>query len=227
MPWPRHGGINRRTVGPARNEGSRSGEALRAAAALATYDRRSERWKPVSRWIAVQLLAPAFAGNSSMGGRTAPARDELTPAVAALFREGPTPVAAAILAEYAADQFDVLATALADAPPDSFVVLYSLMERRQPKAIQALTVEFHRLLHKGETPNELAARRQPRYGGAALPGVGDRLSLELEISSDPRCRSYIIDRLARSALRRRHCWTGWRSPTTIFAPPCSGAGPVR
>jgi serine/threonine protein kinase/formylglycine-generating enzyme required for sulfatase activity len=177
------------------SEAADPGRRFRAAAALAVYDPRSARWKPVSRWVAEQLIAQPSLEVSRWVDALRPARDQLTSALAARFRKGPTPVAAAILAGYAALQFDILAPVLGDAPPDSFAVLFPQMQRRREHAAEALTAEIDRTPHEGEKPNELAAHRANLAIALLRLGAGDRLWPMLKSSPDPRCRSYIIDRL--------------------------------
>jgi formylglycine-generating enzyme required for sulfatase activity len=171
------------------------GGRFRAAAALAAYDANSARWEPVSRWVAEHLVAQSSLALPRWVEALRPARNQLTPVLAARFQEGPTPVAAAIIADYAAEQFEVQATVLAYAPPESFVVLFPQMERRPEQAVRALTAEIDRIPREGDKPNELAARRANLAIALLRLGAGDRLWPMLKTSPDPRARSFIIDRL--------------------------------
>src|SRR5262249_37127449 len=112
---------------------------FRAAAALAAYDPTNPRWDAAGRWVVEQLVAQPSLVLSRWVEALRPAGGPLTPALAALFRDSPTPVAAAILGEYASDEPEVLADALGYAPPESFAVLFPRLQQHPKRAVQAVT----------------------------------------------------------------------------------------
>jgi serine/threonine protein kinase/formylglycine-generating enzyme required for sulfatase activity len=169
---------------------------FRAAAALAAYDPTSPHWDEVARWIACQLVGQPSLELPRWAEALRPARSRLTPALAALFRDRPTPVAAAVLGDYAADRADVLTDALAQAPPDSFVVLFPRLARHPDEAVPAVTAALDRPPpHGGRDPNAAAARRANLAIALLRLGSGERLWPLLKATEDPRCRSFLIDRM--------------------------------
>ncbi len=168
---------------------------FRAAAALASYDPENSRWKAMSRWIADQLVSQPSLVLPKWVEILSPARGQLTGALAAKFMEEPTTMGAEILTDYAADQFDLQVRLVARSQPDSFAILFPRMAKQPAQAIESLTAALDQEADKTQTPNESAAARANMAIALLRLGVEDRLWPLLKMSPDPRCRSYIIDRL--------------------------------
>jgi serine/threonine protein kinase/formylglycine-generating enzyme required for sulfatase activity len=169
---------------------------FRAAAALATYDPMNPRWDAAALWVTGELVVQPSLELPRWVDALRPAADRLTPALAAHTRAAPTPVASAILGDYAADQPDVLADALAHAPPDAFTVLFPRLARHGDRAAAAVTAALDRIAPGGDgDPNALAGRRANLAVALLRLGAGGRLWPMLKASPDPRCRSFLIDRL--------------------------------
>jgi serine/threonine protein kinase/formylglycine-generating enzyme required for sulfatase activity len=170
---------------------------FRAAVALATYDPTNPRWDGAAGWVADQLLGQPSLELPRWVDALRPVRGRLTPALAALFRARPTPAAADVLGEYAADQPDVLSDAIADSRADSFAVLFRRLAQPPERAVAALTATLDRAPpDEGAGPNAVASRRANVAIALLRLGSGDRLWPLLKASDNPRCRSYLIDRLA-------------------------------
>jgi serine/threonine protein kinase/formylglycine-generating enzyme required for sulfatase activity len=174
-----------------------SRQRFRAAAALAIYDERNSRWNRTAPWVADQLVEQPSRELPRWVEALRPVHDHLTPTLLARFRGKPTPVAAAVLSEYAADQPEVLADALAHAAPDSFAVLFQPLVRNKEKAVEVITTALDRLPREGDGAANAEAAQRANLAIALLRlGKGERLWRLLKASIDPRCRSFVIDRLA-------------------------------
>jgi serine/threonine protein kinase/formylglycine-generating enzyme required for sulfatase activity len=171
-------------------------QRFRAAAALADYDPANPRWKGAASWVASQLVGQPSLELARWVEALGPVRDHLIPVLRTHFRAAPTPVAAAIIGDYAADQPDVLADALGHAPPDSFAVLFPLLARHQDRAVQAVAASLHRAPQdRRKDPNPEAARRANLAIALLRLGAAERLWPMLKATRDPRCRSFLIDRM--------------------------------
>jgi hypothetical protein len=177
-------------------EGGDPRRRFRAAAALAAYDLANPRWDGSARWVADELVGQQALELSRWVDAVRPVRNRLTPLLVALFQARPTPVAANILADYAAEQPDVLANALAHAPPDSFPVLFRGIVRDLDRGMKAITTALERTQLDGDKdPNGMAVHRANLAIALLRLGGGQRLWPMLKASPDPRCRSFLIDRM--------------------------------
>jgi serine/threonine protein kinase/formylglycine-generating enzyme required for sulfatase activity len=171
-------------------------QRFRGAVALAAYDPTNPRWEGAASWVARQLVGQPSLELAQWSEALRRVRDRLIPELTAHFRAAPTVVVAAILGEYASDQPDVLADALGHAPPDSFAVLFPLLARDKDRAVEAVIASLDRAAQDhGRDPNAEAARRANLAIALLRLGVGERLWPMLKASPDPRCRSFVIDRL--------------------------------
>jgi formylglycine-generating enzyme required for sulfatase activity len=107
-------------------------QRLRAAAALAKYDPESEKWAKASDPVVEQLVGenPLFMGLWLECFR--PIKGKLLPSLAHIYREAnrresERSLATNILADYAADQPQVLADLLIDADDKQYSVLYPIV----------------------------------------------------------------------------------------------------
>jgi formylglycine-generating enzyme required for sulfatase activity len=190
---------------------------LRALAALAGLDPRSDRWTPLAGPLARRLVAesPLVVGEWLEVFR--PVRPHLVPPLAAIYREpvsaGPDAdlkqalagfqrqaVAVSLLAEYAFDQPAQLADYLMDADADPWAVLWPPFTRVSDQGLPVLLGELTKTLPADLSPSddrrEKLAKRQANAAVALLrlnrPAVVWPL---LKHGPDPRVRSYLIHRL--------------------------------
>jgi serine/threonine protein kinase len=129
-------------------EKGKESQRLRAACALALYDPESPRWAKAGPAVVQQFVTEnaVYLGLWMDGFR--PVREKLIPPLKAVFRDpreeraAERTLAANMLADYAADQPDVLADLLADADAKQYAVLFPLLEARQERAAGLLTDEL-------------------------------------------------------------------------------------
>jgi formylglycine-generating enzyme required for sulfatase activity len=185
--------------------GSGSGDPqrrFRAAAALAAYDPSGQRWENVQGWVAGQLVAQQSLGLSRWVDALRPIKERLVPALVALIRAQRTMpganTAAEIIADYAADQPEILAAALAYAGPDSYAILFARLQKHSTQAVSALRAILDQTSAEGESaPRELPERRANLAIGLLRLGEGERLWPLLKASPNPGVRSVAIDRIPR------------------------------
>jgi hypothetical protein len=131
---------------PRRKEGQR----LRAACALAAYDRDGTGWPRASGAVVRQLVAenPVHLGPWLEGFR--PVRDRLLKPLAAVFRDhrpersAERSLATDLLADYAADRPELLADLLLDADPKQFAVLFPKLQIKGEAALAPPRAELDR-----------------------------------------------------------------------------------
>ena len=112
-------------------EKGKESQRLRAAAALAKYDPESEKWAKVKRlvWPTIWCGEPGLLGPCGWK-RLRPVQGQLLAPLSAIYRDHSSrdtaerTLATDILADYAADQPQVLADLLMDADEKQFAVIY-------------------------------------------------------------------------------------------------------
>ena len=181
-------------------------QQLRAAAALAKYAPESEKWAKVSSSVVDQLAAenPVFLGLWMEGFR--PIKGELLASLANIYRdanrrESERTLATNILADYAADQPQVLADLLMDADEKQFAVIYPKFADRGEQGLPVLTGEIDKKLPpdlpSSDESREKLAKRQANAAVALLRMKQPaKVWPLLKHSPDPRVRSYLIHRLS-------------------------------
>jgi serine/threonine protein kinase/formylglycine-generating enzyme required for sulfatase activity len=141
-------------------EDGADGQRLRSAYALATYDPDSKRWDQCSGRLAAELVAvnPIFLGLMLEGFR--PVKDRLLEPLTGIFHDGKRreterTLATNILADYAAEQPELLAGLLLDADEKQFAVLFPKLKDHGADGLAPLH-------------NELGKQIQPRWTDAPL-----------------------------------------------------------
>jgi hypothetical protein len=186
-------------------------QRLRAAAALAKYDPASERWHKVSGKVVADLVAvnPVYFGLWSEAFR--PVKAPLLAPLSVVFRErqpertAERSLATNLLADYAADEPNVLADLLMDGDEKQFAVLYPLVAVSNSLATPQATPLVATLLtdavdrkpapEASEEDKEQLAKRQANAAVTLLRlGHPERAWPLLKHSPDPRARSYLIHR---------------------------------
>ncbi len=181
-------------------------QRLRAAAALARYDPQSEKWARASSTIVHDEVRenPIYLGLWIEMYR--PVKVSLCGPLAAIFRDrnaqraSERALATDVLADYAADDPPLLADLLMDADESQFAVIYAKLSETAGASLPVLTGELDKQL-PAERPSsderrESLAKRQTNAAVALLRmNQPERVWRLLRHSSDPRVRSYLIDRL--------------------------------
>ena len=188
-------------------------QRLRAAAALAKYDPVSEKWATVQEAVGNDLVAVPALHLSLWMEALRPVRTKLLPQLSAVYRdagrrETERSLATDILADYAADNPQVLADLLMDADDKQFAVIYPQIQgpqrtaspqvsRLQPLLIGEIDMKLPADLPSSDEKREKLAKRQANAAVALLRrNQPEKVWPLLKHSSDPRARSYLIDRLS-------------------------------
>ncbi len=181
------------------------GERLRLLAILATLDPDSDRWAARAGEVVNTLVRENVLHVSGWVEALRPARGQLIPPLADVFRDANRPelernLATNLLADYAADRPDVLADLLLDADRMQFAVLFPKVQTHGGRVLPFLTSEVDRKLPTGaaEAAREKLAKRQANAAVALLrmnqPAKVWPLLRRSAEPDDPRVRSYLIHR---------------------------------
>ncbi len=181
-------------------------ERLRAAAALAKYDPESGKWAKCSPLVVNNLVLenPVYLGQWSEAFR--PVKKSLLVPLADIFRDrnperaSERSLATNLLADYAADQPQVLADLLMDADDKQFAVIYAKFKDRAEQSLPLLTAVIDAKLPadlpSSDDKREALAKRQANAAVALLRmNQPAKVWPLLKHSPDPRGRSYLIHRL--------------------------------
>jgi formylglycine-generating enzyme required for sulfatase activity len=187
-------------------EKSKETQRLRAAAALATYDPDSQRWRKVQEVVANDLVSVPSVHLGAWLESFRPVRAQLRAPLAGIFREAgrrdaERSMATDILADYAADRSQLLADLLLDADEKQFALLFLKVREQGELGLRLLIAEMDRTL-PGDVPSsderrEKLAKRQANAAVALLRmNRPEKVWPLLKHRPDPRARSYLIHRLA-------------------------------
>jgi serine/threonine protein kinase/formylglycine-generating enzyme required for sulfatase activity len=193
-------------VAEAPEKGQRT-HRLRAAAALAEFDPASAKWANVTSLVVHDLVLenPVYLGQWSALYR--PVKNALVDPLSTIFRDqrperaGERNLAASILADFAADNPQVLADLLMDADDKQFAAIYPKLQQRSEQGVPLLTGEIEKKL-PADTPSsddkrEKLAKRQANAAVALLRlNRPEKVWPLLQHRHDPRVRSYLIHRLS-------------------------------
>jgi formylglycine-generating enzyme required for sulfatase activity len=182
---------------------------FRAACALAISDagQAEKGWDTIAplltdRFLAAVINNPSYY--SPLIETLRPIRKHLLTPLASIFRnpgrsESERTFATTLLADYAADNPDLLAELLMDADPKAFVKLFPVAERQAVKALPRFQAEIAKgwISGKGEESERLKdalAERQARAAVALVRlGHADEVWPRLQHSDDPRLRCFLIN----------------------------------
>jgi len=188
-----------------KHEKGKQKQLLRAAAALATFDRANKRWAKASGLVADQLVVenPVFLGLWMEGFR--PIKEDLLAPLETIYRnaesaESARSLAANILAEYA-DRPQTLADLLMDAAEMQFAVIFPTVKELGERGLSLLTAEIDKKLppdlSSSDKQRENLGKRQANAAVALLRmNQPTKVWPLLKHSPDPRARSYLIHRLS-------------------------------
>ena len=179
-------------------------QRLRAAAALAKYDPDNQRWTKAGGPLAEDLVSvnPVFLGFWTEEFR--PVKARLLGPLSGVFREqqpertAERSLATNLLADYAADQPQLLARLVMNADDKQFTIIFTKLQQRGEEGLPWLQGELDKQPgpHASEEAKEALARRQASAAVALLKmDHADEVWPLLKHSPDPRVRSYLIHRL--------------------------------
>ena len=184
-------------------EKGKESQRLRAAAALARYEPLSAKWARSQEAVANDLVRVPAGSLAAWLEAFRPERALLLPPLAAIYREAgrrdaERSLATDILADYAADQPQILADLLMDGDDTQFAKIYPKFNAHGEWGLPVLTREIDRKLPPEalEDDKENLARRQAN-AAVALMRMNhlEKVWPLLKHSPDPRLRSYLILRL--------------------------------
>jgi formylglycine-generating enzyme required for sulfatase activity len=180
-------------------------QRLRAASALAKYDPESQRWDKAGALVVNDLVLenPVFLGQWSEAFR--PVKNRLLSQLSDIFRNhqpertAERSLATNLLADYAADQPEVLADLVMDADEKQFAVFFPKLKDRGEQGLPALSREIDHKLPPAakDEAKETLAKRQANAAVALLKmNQPEKVWPLLKHNSDPRVRSHLIHRLS-------------------------------
>jgi formylglycine-generating enzyme required for sulfatase activity len=191
-------------------DNGKEAQRLRAAAALATYDPESKKWTTCSSLVVNDLVRenPVYLLYWREVYRSV--RDSFLKPLTKVYRDAlpdraaDRSLATSLLADYAADDPQVLADLLMDADEKQFAVIYPKFEEQGEKAVQHLTGEIDKKrpakLPFSDKDRETLAKRQANAAVALLRmKQAEKVWPILKRSDqpeDPRLRSYLVHRLS-------------------------------
>jgi serine/threonine protein kinase/formylglycine-generating enzyme required for sulfatase activity len=179
-------------------------QRFRAACALASLDPDGPGWPAVAPAVAAQLVTENPLHLQYWMEGFAPKRLALLPPLGRIFRDPDKPaersVATTVLAEYAADQCDVLAELVMDADAGQFGQLIPLLRKHGLRAFAPLMQSLQEAMPPPEQAanRDVLARRQAQAAVALLHlGRSEPVWPLLRHSPDPTRRTYLIHALGR------------------------------
>ncbi len=180
-------------------------QRLRAAAALASYEPEQAAWETLQAAVANDLVNVPAVYLANWLEALRPVRTQLFPQLTAIYkdparRETERSLATDILADYAADQPEVLADLLLEADASQFAVLFPKFKAVGATGVPLLVAEIAKQLAadlpSSDPQRELLAKRQANAAVALYRlNQPDQVWPLLKHSPDPRVRSYLIHRL--------------------------------
>ncbi len=202
---PYAGRLTRELWRIALDQGADPNRRFRAACALARLDSGSQgQWSAIAKPVVSLLVAenPLVLGTWMEALR--PARNVLVPRLQDVFRdrqisEGERSVAASILADYAADQPQVLADVLLDADTRHFAAMFPSLRLQGQHAVALLEAELDRQLAEeanDEERDRLASRQANAAAALLRMAANDKAWAVFRHCPDPTARSYLIHRVA-------------------------------
>jgi serine/threonine protein kinase/formylglycine-generating enzyme required for sulfatase activity len=178
-------------------------ERFRALVVLASWDPGGPLWKEVSPGLAEALLTANALHLGTWVQALHPVRLPLLSALGEVFRGERLPeyrqVAAAVLADYAADQPKVLADLVMDAEEKQFSIIFANLKDQGEQGLLFLTGEIDKKLPpdlpSSDERREKLAKRQANAAVALLRmNQPQKIWPLLKHSPDPRARSYLVHR---------------------------------
>ncbi len=177
---------------------------LRAAWALAKYDPDSGEWAKCNSLLANDLVLENSSSLGQWSDAFRPVKNSLIAPLSAVFRDerpdrsASRTMATTLLADYAADQPQVLADLLIGADDKQFAVIFPKLKEGGEQGLPVLTAEIDRKLPPDATDDakKKLAKRQAN-SAAALVKMNQSAKVWplLKQSRDPTVRNHLIHRL--------------------------------
>jgi formylglycine-generating enzyme required for sulfatase activity len=173
---------------------------FQACCALATYTPDDARWPEVAPAAAQHLVGLPAGELVAWHEALKPARKQLLEPLRVVYRnkeakEQARTYATETLAEYAADDADLLFHLLAEAEAFQFPTIYAKVADHRPRVVELGTKELARqpAADASEDDKEMLGQRQANVGVALLKlGAPERVWYLLKHSQDPRARGNLI-----------------------------------
>jgi serine/threonine protein kinase/formylglycine-generating enzyme required for sulfatase activity len=188
-------------------EKGKEAQRLRAAAALAKFDRESQKWGETQDAVANDLVAVPAVYLATWMDSLRGVRAKLTPQLSVVFRDAARrdaerSLAADILADFVADNPKVLADLLMDADAKQFAVIYPKFREQAERGLPVLIEETGKKLPpdllSSDEKRDTLAKRQANAAVALLKMKQEEMVWPLlkraNEPDDPRVRSYLIHR---------------------------------
>ncbi|MGA2258683.1 MAG: SUMF1/EgtB/PvdO family nonheme iron enzyme, partial [Thermoguttaceae bacterium] len=178
-------------------------QRFQAACALATYASGDQRWKQIAILVAGHLVTLQASDLVAWREALRPAKGQLVESLVGIYRnpsqdQQQRSFATETLADYAADQPQVLADLVMDADEKQFAIIYTKLKERGEDGPPLLQGEVEKPLpDTTEESKEALAKRQAKAAVALLRmNQPSKVWPLLKHSPDPRVRSYLIHGLA-------------------------------
>lgn len=187
----------------AENETVAPGRQLRAACVLARHDPHNTRWFKIVRPVAEALVEQNILLVKQWKDMLRSQQNKLLAPLGTVFRDRSETrqiqrsIATEVLADFAADQPDVLCSLLIDADERQFSVLFPIVQQHKERAFNLLVQELSSEVaaQTTEDDRELLAKQQANAAVALLRlGKAEKVWPLLQFTPDPRLRSYLIHR---------------------------------
>jgi eukaryotic-like serine/threonine-protein kinase len=182
------------------------GQRVRAAALLADYDPHNPRWEKCSDPVVDELVLENLIFLRTWIEAFRSVRGRLLGPLSKVYRDRKSgrsseerTWATNILADYAADDPDILSDLLMDADRKQFAILFPRLKKHPDRGPTLLQREIGRRLppdSRGEDKDKLAERQANAAVALLKMGGADKVWPLLQHSADPSMRSYLIHRLA-------------------------------
>ena len=175
-------------------------QRFQAACALATYASGDERWSRINSLVAGHLVTLQTSDLVAWRDALRSSKSQLIGPLSAIYRNASQDrqqrsFATETLADYLADQPEVLVDLLADAEQFQFPVILAKLAAHQTQAISVAETELAKRVGNkaSEDEKERFAKRQANSAVALLRlGKPDNVWTLLKFDPDPRARSYVI-----------------------------------
>ena len=200
------------------------GQRLRAASVLASYEPDSPRWRVIGRSVVEELVSENAVYLGAWSESLSPVKEQLIPGLREVFadqrpeRAAERKAATNLLANYASGDISLLADLLMDGDESQFPVLLASLRLAQsvalPLFLDVVNQPFSNQLASSDPQLERAEKRRAR-AAIALHSLGHAEAVWPLMSSvpDPRCRSYLINKLAALDVDPMPLWQAFLAET--------------
>jgi serine/threonine protein kinase/formylglycine-generating enzyme required for sulfatase activity len=188
-------------------EKGKDAQRLRAAAALAAYDPENSDWAKTGRLVVDDVVRENAVYLLYWNEAFRPVKKWLLAPLGRVFRDarperiGDRNLATNLLTDYAAHDSEVLTDLLLDADKKQFAAIYPKFKEQSEHGFALLTAVIDKKplaeMSSADSRREVLAKRQANAAVALMRlNQPEKVWPLLQHTSDPRVRSYLIDRLA-------------------------------